>query len=296
MAALHPSIDRNQRRRLNNDNKIRYQWSNRTEPCYTGNIHEERDITCEVSASNDVYAKCFSDHCKGPPHFLGSLEQDATTWEANAVWTKHQWTSAILTDKSCEKTLTRFNSGETQCLSVKAPLGSGKTTLLFEMLSKLPQETKILIISYRQSLSYELSGSKLKALNFTNYLDVKTDLDDRDKHPRVIIQIDSIDKLTSRKWSVPDFQYVIIDEVESVLLHLSAKTLKEPVFIITKFLLLLKGNQNGKRPQIITLDALWGENVYNFFKLNNISQEIIVNDIPPAQRKHFVLRNCDVSI
>jgi len=122
---------------------------------------------------------------------------------------------------------------------------------------------------------------------------VRTGLDNRDKYPRVVLQIDSLDKLTSAKWSAPQFDYVVIDEIESLLLHLSAKTLKEPVRIITKLNLMLNGTPNGNKPQLITMDALWSNNSYSYLKVYNISQKLIINEAPPRRQKKFTFTNCE---
>ena len=160
------------------------------------------------------------------------------------------------------------------------------------MISEFPANSTVLVLTYRQSLAYELAGSKLGKDGFVNYQDVQ-ELHNRVLYPRVVIQVDSIDRLTPDRWSTPQFDYVIIDEIESLLLHLSAKTLKEPVRIINKLMLMLRGTPNGIKPQIITLDALWGASSYTFFKLNDISQRLIINEKPPQQPKRFILWACE---
>jgi len=55
---------------------------------------------------------------------------------------------------------------------------------------------------------------------------------------------------------------------------------------------MLKGTPNGIKPQIITMDALWSINSYNYLKINNISQKLIINEAPPRRRKTFIFTNC----
>jgi len=148
--------------------------------------------------------------------------------------------------------------------------------------------SRILVLSYRQSLSYELGGSKLKEHGFVNYLDTEQDLT---KSDRIIMQVDSLDKLTASRMEIPQFDYVIIDEIESLLMHLSAKTLRAPNFLITKLMFCLKGTTT-KRPQILALDALWGESSYQFWKICGITQKTIQNLCPPKQTKTYQFLRC----
>lgn len=160
-------------------------------------------------------------------------------------------------------------------------------------MGSLSAETTIVLFTYRQSLALDLFGSKLKEHGFVNYMN-ENELYDRTKFKRIIIQIDSMDKLAEFTEDIPHFDYIIIDEMESALLHLSAKTLKRPVFAVMKLMFMMQGTEH-KKPKIITLDALWSQHAYEFFKILGIKQEIIVNTSLPKQQKHFVYVRCDLA-
>lgn len=162
LCILHPSTVPN-RKVLNENREIRFTYEDRTEPCYSGNIHEgERDITIQVTEANDVYAKCYSSHCiKHPVHFLGSLDEESTEWQVNAVRVNLKWLGDIMNDPTTKSTMKAFANKEIQCLNIRSYVGSGKTTWLASYISTmLPKESTILILTYRQSLAYELAGSK----------------------------------------------------------------------------------------------------------------------------------------
>lgn len=73
----------------------RYNYSDRSEPCYTGRIHENRqNLTCHLNPNGKIYALCFSENVEGndlepacvkKAFCLGDLFEDNLTFETGAV-------------------------------------------------------------------------------------------------------------------------------------------------------------------------------------------------------------------
>jgi hypothetical protein len=73
----------------------RYNYSDRTEPCYTGRIHENRqNLTCHLNPNGKIYALCFSQNTEGGDsdvpcvkraYCLGDLFEDNISYETGAV-------------------------------------------------------------------------------------------------------------------------------------------------------------------------------------------------------------------
>ena len=108
-----------------------------------------------------------------------------------------------------------FNNDNLKCLSIRSPYDTGKTQLLKSIITEYNQK-KILFISYRISLSIDLMNN-FKHLNFKSYLDNDYDSD------RLIIQIESLIKLSNNDFideyteQIKKYDLIIIDECESVL-------------------------------------------------------------------------------
>jgi len=127
LTPLHPSAV--PMRAVPDENgKVRFQFADRSEPCYTGNIHDgTHDITVEVTDGSDVYAKCFSEHCVAlPPHYLGPLESESTEWECNAVRVQVGWMTETLTHEACIPLYQAWKDKTVQALNLKAGMGNGK--------------------------------------------------------------------------------------------------------------------------------------------------------------------------
>ncbi|GAQ91961.1 hypothetical protein KFL_008920010, partial [Klebsormidium nitens] len=84
---LHPSAYE--------DGHDRYNYSDRTEPCYTGRIHENRQrLICHLNPNGKIYALCFSRNtgggdsdvpCVSRAYCLGDLFEDNISYETGAV-------------------------------------------------------------------------------------------------------------------------------------------------------------------------------------------------------------------
>jgi len=110
---------------------------------------------------------------------------------------------------------------------VRANMGVGKTKEMFQ--SFLPahckkKKTRCLLVTYQRILSYKYA-IELNELGFHNYIDLDHDIHE----DRVIICLDSLSRIKN-----PYFDFIIVDEVTSVLLHFNSKFIKNSSVLCCK--------------------------------------------------------------
>lgn len=148
-----------------------------------------------------------------------------------------------------------------------SPYDTGKTTAIETIIDDFNPK-RILFISYRQSLSYDLHYT-FKHLKVHNYLDRHFKVD------RLICQIESLPKIVratnypdnyipyeEEVEEIPKYDLVICDEIESILQHFDSPTLGD-----TKretFQLMCDIIQNSKK--LLVLDGDFGNRGYDFVK------------------------------
>lgn len=145
------------------------------------------------------------DKLEGYESILAADTSDTLLFESKKIETRY------LTNSEFVKAEVKDWMNNYKFLSILSPYDTGKTTLIENILSKYKCE-RVLYITYRQSLARAFHA-KFKA--FANYLDGDFMAN------KQIIQLDSIYKLTEQPYDL-----VIIDEIESVLAHLTAGTIK----------------------------------------------------------------------
>ena len=107
-------------------------------------------------------------------------------------------------------------------------------------------------VSYRQTLSLNIEGTFPE---FYNYMNGTSDIHTKNK---VIIQLDSLNKLGNfSEFTLYDL--IIMDEIESLLFHLSSKTLQERTTICDLLDQFIKG-----APWIVAMDADFGQRSFDF--------------------------------
>jgi hypothetical protein len=194
---LHPSAFHDRRGSespLDPSVGIKFGYGDRSEPCYTGHVHDGRqNLRCWIDPCGDVHAKCFSTSCASKAsHRLGRLKtsSDADVWRSGAVTISSEYLDVEGAGplRDCvDKWLRREVDG----LAVRSPLGSGKSTALSAILSRVGSDPTVLVVTYRQSLAMEFVR-KLETHGFVSYLDCVDgvpDLTDRKWSPRVICQV-----------------------------------------------------------------------------------------------------------
>jgi hypothetical protein len=172
-------------------------------------------------------------------------------------------------ENTIKKMLKKWYRNETEkVLAVKSAYDTGKTRTLHYLIEKV-NPTKILFITYRQTLSHNFFGS-FKNFNVGNYLDGDY------KSPRLICQVESLPKLLQINYFdntliVPKYDLIIMDECESVLNHTESPTIKTKSKTFTVMDAILK-----KAGKIIALDGDFANRSYDYFKSVNGNTDFTV--------------------
>jgi hypothetical protein len=119
---------------------------------------------------------------------------------------------------------------ELKGLAVKSKYGSGKSTFLRQLMES-QQYKRVLFITYRQTLARDIMRN-FEALGFANYLDAYEKPRTWDSE-RLIVQYDSLMKVMTNntKYMITDefnakYDLIILDECESLLMHIDGETMK----------------------------------------------------------------------
>lgn len=277
---------------------VKFNHLDRSEACYTGHVHDgSQNLRCHVDAVGDVYAKCFSESCRGRPAYrLGRLKAESDMWAADAIRVDVRY----LCVDECQPlgaVLERWLSGDVRALSVRSPMGSGKSTMLDAIVRRLVEAdpgVTVLMVTYRQSLAME-HVRKLRAHGFVSYLDYTSDADrrslaDRVACPRVICQLESLPRLSDVRM-LPRFDVVVIDESESMLRHFASPTVHAPVQAADSFMQMVRSARRG----VLTLDAAWGALTWSVLRKASLTNALVVNERRPdgADVRTFVFSNDD---
>lgn len=132
----------------------------------------------------------------------------------------------ISDDPVVDQAVKEWMAGKSKAISFKSPMGTGKTTLLDTLLRHpLLPHARVLVITYRRTLALE-QYNKLGELGFENYMKVT----DKPLHKvdKLICQIESLHRVTQAGGILPDYDVVIMDEIELVLQHFCSPTVKSP--------------------------------------------------------------------
>jgi len=166
-------------------------------------------------------------------------------------------------------TVNNFWTSDNEILSVKSPYDTGKTQFIKSVLDKY-NPTKVLFVSYRITLAYDIEGA-FYDYNFKNYKDGEFNAN------RLINQTESLMKLLKGRETVPKYDLIVIDEIESVLRQFNSPTFrgKAPAYFEVLTFLILSASK------VICLDGDINERTYTF--INSISESHgythIVNNI-----------------
>ena len=190
-------------------------------------------------------------------------------------------------------------NNKTKVLLLKSQYGTGKTSLISNFIgSNVSEEFKalqgdntdsILFVTYRQSLAHSFSHTFNE---FKNYLEFDKTAD-LTKESKLIIQIDSLHRILS---SEIKYKYIILDEIESIINHFSAATLKSPSTVYKHLLKLCKeankvimldgdisnrsktmAKQITNEDNILLINNNYNKITYNFHLVSDV--DYFINDI-----------------
>ena len=130
----------------------------------------------------------------------------------------------IYTDENKE-IFDEFVQKEEAIIAISSAYGTGKTYTFKKL---IPSFKKILFITYRQSLANSLYD-ELGSEGFKNYSELTNEGIQQSK--RLIIQLDSLVRLNYQDFItlenyLPSYDLIVVDEMEGILNHFNAKTLK----------------------------------------------------------------------
>ena len=169
------------------------------------------------------------------------------------------------------------NDKKTFC--IKSTYNTGKTDLIKKLMTKYNPK-KILMISYRISLTYDLKQS-YKEHNIKTYLE-------KDYHAdRLIVQIDSLETLIEHFERIDiniKYNWIIMDEIESLLNHFSAKTIENKSRTLYKYLIDLI---NIKGTKLLCMDGDFSNRSFNF--INQFSGYTIIENTIKKNIKNFII-------
>jgi hypothetical protein len=154
---------------------------------------------------------------------------------------------------------------------IKSPYGTGKTKLIKQIITEYDLK-RVLFVSYRKTLSSDIHGC-FKELNFNIYTN------NNFKSDRFICQIDSLHKLID--FDIPSYDLVILDEIESILNHFNAETLRDKEYKFD----LLKGIINNSK-KCIMLDGDISNRSLAF--VSNNGEYYLIQNNKVKTPKHFI--------
>jgi len=191
----------------------------------------------------------------------------------------------ILDNKSeISKHIIQWAYGPEKSCGIHAVYNTGKTKIINKTVVEFGFK-KVLIVSYRQTLTNEFHGN-FKSLGFESYLDKDYEVD------RLICQVESLPKLLDKdgydfiddEEEIPSYDLVIIDEIESVLSHFRSPTIdrKEGIFNLLKDII-----YNSRK--LLVLDGDFGNRSYNFIRY--FGDHIVVHNTIRKDFKHWIFSN-----
>lgn len=191
------------------------------------------------------------------------------------------------------ESLRRWLAGDFPRLSLRSGVNTGKTECCKNVVKEIrqtsaPQVVNELYITYRVAQAKDL---KKRFPETANYLDLKADykdewfpdpncrtnlltaLQNRDKFPQIVVQVDSLLNLRPHGiGEVAPFDLVILDEVASILAHLSSATLRSGLQTGELFCEIVK---NAKR--VLAMDDGYGQREHEFFQLAGVPGKLVIN-------------------
>ena len=176
-------------------------------------------------------------------------------------------------------------------------MDTGKSTMVKQLSSEEPRPKTKLMVTYRQTQASDAQG---KNPEYFHYNDLKSmpgrfneqghfveALADREQYPNVICQFDSLPGLIAAGRFLAPFDLVILDEIESILSHLSASTFRNRHLTVNLLVEILR-----QAKKIIALDGHLGQRTFDFLTMNEIKcGPVVINKFLPERPLEFVFLN-----
>jgi hypothetical protein len=261
----------------------RFSYTDRNELCYTGIKHDNNGFCAYINGkTGDIYLFCHSKKCKRL-YKIGNIDYN-NKWKDTAIIINQQYLNYTIKMELYKDINMEFighinkfiDNGK--IIAIKSRMGTGKTFMLKEIIKNHFMDKRILYLSHRQTFTNNIYGT-LKDLGFYNYLD---GVDGLYNHDKLIVQLDSLIHIINFDELIP-YDLIIMDEIESILAHLSSPYLKNNLPLICDIIYIsLK-----KTKYIIALDADFNDRSYDF--LNGINNEqyfpVIINEYKQIKKK-----------
>ena len=182
----------------------------------------------------------------------------------------------------CQKINEWITSNDIKTLAIHSPMNTGKTRLNEQICNEFGFK-RILMVSYRQSLTNDLYGSFSK-LGFKSYIDGFYNAN------RIICQIESLHKLNQTIFDgyylddIAEYDLIIIDEIESILNHFRSTTIKDKEDTFNLFRDII---YNSKK--LLVLDGDFNNRSFDFISF--FGKSIILENQIQKNKKHFIYTN-----
>lgn len=273
----------------------RFEYTDKTELCYTGHTHKRNGFIVYIKPTNGfIYMYCYSTKC-GRLYKLGHLYYDYS-WKIEGTHVNTQfleYKQDIKIDNLFDQEDYKFTGlinkfvDDAGCYIIKSGMGTGKTQFLKKLIESKFASKRIIYLSHRQTFTSNIYGT-FKELGFHNYM-VKTDrLFEYDK---IIIQIDSLTHLLKEEDNtIKSFDFVIIDEIESILNHLSSPTLETKRDVVCMILEIFIKNAKW----VLGMDADFGNRAYDFITQIREKPKCIINTFVNNKRRFMFNENFEL--
>lgn len=281
----------------------RYNYNHSKHKCVHGCQHEK--IGGYSYIHNDggswIYAGCYSNQCKTKGVILVGSILEKSYWEeydkeiketikdkkirtnglVNIINEKYLLTSAV------KKILDNYiEDNGCKGLAIASCIGSGKTTTLNYLLTCIFQKygdgARILMLSTRRSFAQDVEHNILKNHKFINYMNFNGDLRGIN---RLIISLESLNHRLCNLDSYDSYDFIILDELETLLSVVHNATVKNPRQTLDNFKDLLKDSS-----KVVALDADMSTKGIAF--MNEISQKnCIIKNVYKRPPKKYTIKN-----
>ena len=173
-----------------------------------------------------------------------------------------------------------MNDKDIKSLAIKSPYNTGKTKLIEKIIREFRLD-RVLFISYRQTLTQDIYGN-FKDLGVKSYLDKVYQVD------KLICQIESLKHLLIKdvngKTRIPNYDLIILDEIESVLNHFVSNTIDKKEYTFDLMTAIIS---NSKK--VLALDGDLHNRSYDFLqyfgKVNMLTNTI------KKDKKNYIFTN-----